>query len=238
MTICRRELKSKKIEEKMKKVIRIIIVLVALIFAVVVVLFAKLQIQTSRILTDYSMIYENKKYSTPVYVEGVEVITQDVSCGYACIEMFSAWNGGNLTEGDLYDAYGKIVTSTGDKFCEEMNKRFPEYTTEIHKYLKNADLIDLAYDNLANGVPVPFEWAAKYGDVWTLHYSLLVGIDIPNNKISVANPYGYVEDISVDEFLQRTSFEAYENMPFYFKLAFAIGMFEKNTIFTVSPKSA
>ena len=221
----------------MKKVIRIIIVLVALIFAVVVVLFAKLQIQTSRILTDYSMIYENKKYSTPVYVEGVEVITQDVSCGYACIEMFSAWNGGNLTEGDLYDAYGKIVTSTGDKFCEEMNKRFPEYTTEIHKYLKNADLIDLAYDNLANGVPVPFEWAAKYGDVWTLHYSLLVGIDIPNNKISVANPYGYVEDISVDEFLQRTSFEAYENMPFYFKLAFAIGMFEKNTIFTVSPKS-
>ena len=90
------------------------------------------------------MIYENKKYSTPVHVEGVEVITQDVSCGYACIEMFSAWNGGNLTEGDLYDEYGKIVTSTGDKFCEEMNKRFPEYTTEIHKYLKNADLIDLA----------------------------------------------------------------------------------------------
>ena len=222
----------------MKKVIRIIIVLVALIFAVVVVLFAKLQIQTSRILTDYSMIYENKKYSTPVHVEGVEVITQDVSCGYACIEMFSAWNVGNLTEGDLYDEYAKIVTSTGDKFCEEMNKRFPEYTTEIHKYLKNADLIDLAYDNLANGVPVPFEWAAKFGDVWTLHYSLLVGIDIPNNKISVANPYGYVEDISVDEFLQRTSFEAYENMPFYFKLAFAIGMFEKNTIFTVSPKSA
>ena len=217
----------------MKKVIRIIIVLIALIFAVVAVLFIKLQIQTSRILTDYSTIYENEKYSTPVYVEGVEVITQDVSCGYACIEMFSAWNGGSLTEEDLYDEYGKVVPSTGDKFSEEMNKRFPEYTTTIHKYLENADLIDAAYDNLANGVPVPFEWAAKYGDVWTLHYSLLVGMDIPNNKIIVANPYGYVEDITVDEFLQRTSFEAYENMPFYFKLAFATGMFEKNTIFTV-----
>ena len=65
------------------------------------------------------------------------------------------------------------------------------------------------------------------------HYSLLVGMDIPNDKITVANPYGYVEELSVDEFLQRTSFEAYENMPFYFKLAFAVGMFEKNTIFTV-----
>ncbi|WP_035767933.1 C39 family peptidase [Butyrivibrio sp. NC2002] len=221
----------------MKKVIRIIIILVALILGVVAVLLIKLQIQTRQILTDYSTIYENEKYNTPVHVEGVEVITQDVSCGYACIEMFSAWNGGSLTEEDLYNEYGKVVTSTGDKFSEEMNKRFPEYTTTIHKYMKNADLIDAAYANLANGVPVPFEWAAKYGDVWTLHYSLLVGMDIPNNKISVANPYGYVEDISVDEFLQRTSFEAYENMPFYFKLAFAIGMFEKNTIFTVSPKS-
>jgi len=221
----------------LKKVIRIIIILVALILAVVAVLLIKLQIQTRQILTDYSTIYENEKYNTPVHVEGVEVITQDVSCGYACIEMFSAWNGGRLTEEDLYNEYGKVVTSTGDKFSEEMNKRFPEYSTTIRKYMKNADLIDAAYDNLASGVPVPFEWAAKYGDVWTLHYSLLVGMDIPNNKISVANPYGYVEDISVDEFLQRTSFEAYENMPFYFKLAFAIGMFEKNTIFTVSPKS-
>ncbi len=217
----------------MKKGIRILFVLIVLIFAVMAGLLIKLQLQTGRILADYSTIYENEKYSTPVYVEGVEVIAQDISCGYACIEMFSAWNGGSLTEEDLYDEYGKIITSTGDKFSEEMNKRFPEYTTTIHKYMTNTDLIDAAYANLSNGIPVPFEWAAKNGDVWTLHYSLLMGMDIPNNKVTIANPYGYVEEISIDEFLQRTSFEAYENMPFYFRLAFAAGIFEKNTIFTV-----
>ena len=217
----------------MKKGIRILFVLIVLIFAVMAGLLIKLQLQTGRILTDYSTIYENEKYSTPVYVEGVEVITQDISCGYACIEMFSAWNGGSLTEEELYDKYGKIITSTGDKFSEEMNKRFPEYTTTIHKYMTNTDLIDAAYANLSNGIPVPFEWAAKNGDVWTLHYSLLMGMDIPNNKVTIANPYGYVEEIPIDEFLQRTSFEAYENMPFYFRLAFAAGIFEKNTIFTV-----
>ena len=37
----------------------------------------------------------------------------------------------------------------------------------------------------------------------------------------------------MDEFLQRTSFEAYEDMLLFFKLAFALGIFEKNTIFTV-----
>ena len=96
-----------------------------------------------------------------------------------------------------------------------------------------AGRIPAPYENLSNGIPVPFEWAAKYGDVWTLHYSLLTGMDIPNERVTVANPYGYMEEISVDEFLRRTSFEAYEGMPFYIKLAFAAGVFEKNTIFTV-----
>ncbi len=217
----------------LKKVIRIILIVIALTILAVAGLLIKLHIQTNKILTDYSAIYEDDKYSMPVYVEGVDVITQDVSCGYACIEMFSSWNGGNLTEEDLYAEYGKVVTSTGNKFAEEMNKRFPEYTTTIHKYMTNTELIDAAYENLANGVPVPIEWAAKYGDTWTLHYSLLIGMDIPNDRVTVANPYGYVEELTIGDFLQRTSFQAYEKMPFYFKLAFAIGVFEKNTIFTV-----
>ncbi len=221
----------------MKKAIRIIGIIILVLIGLAIVaaagLLIRLKIRTNRILTDYSSIYENNKYKEPVYVDGVDVITLDISCGYACIEMFSAWNGGDLTEEKLYEEYGSVVTSTGGRFCEEMNKRFPGYTTTMHKYLTNTELIDALYDNLAAGIPVPFEWAAKYGDEWTLHYSLLTGMDIPNNRVTAANPYGYVEEISIDEFLQRTSFEAWENMPFYLKMAFAIGIFEKNAVFTV-----
>ena len=85
-------------------------------------------------------------------------------------------------------------------------------------------------------MPVPVEWAAENGGEWTLHYSLVTGIDIPNDRITVANPYGYVEEISVGEFLRRTSFEAYEKMPLFLKLGFAFGIFEKNTVFTVRAK--
>ena len=76
------------------------------------------------------------------------------------------------------------------------------------------------------------EWAALYGDEWTLHYSLVTGMDIPNGKVYIANPYGYYEEISVDEFLSRTSFTAYTDMPWFLKMGFAFGIFEKNTIFT------
>lgn len=77
------------------------------------------------------------------------------------------------------------------------------------------------------------EWAAKYGNEWTLHYSLITGMDIPHDRITIANPYGYWEEITVEEFIYRTRFDAYSGMPLFLRFAFAFGVFEKNTVFTV-----
>ncbi|MBQ6601827.1 MAG: hypothetical protein IJH99_00275 [Eubacterium sp.] len=217
----------------MKKALKIIgIALIAIICIALAALLIE-KVRTKHTQDDYSNVYTDEKYQTPVKIENLEVITQDVSCGYAVIEMFSAWNGGNVTEESLYGQYGKVITSTGNKFCEEMNKQFPEYDTEIHKYLKNTEFIDIMYETLASGKPVPFEWAALYENEWTLHYSLIIGADIPNDKITIANPYGYYEEITLEELLNRTSFQAYENMPLFLRMGFAVGLFEKNTIFSV-----
>lgn len=208
-----------------------VVVLLLLVFGIS---YTKYAIKSSHIDDDYSSVFEDEKYQTPVYVEGVEVITQDVSCGYAVIEMFSTWNRGEITEETLYDEYGKVVTSTGGSFCDEMNKRFPEYTTTMYSYLTNTEFIDLVYDSLADGMPVPFEWAALYEGEWTLHYSLIIGLDVPGDTVTIANPYGYVEEITIEEFLDRTSYDAYENMPWFLKMGFMFGLFEKNTVFIVS----
>lgn len=216
-----------------KKILMITAVIAVLLVLVMAGALVRLNIKTSKLNDDYSYIYDDPKYLTPVSVDGVEVITQDVSCGYAVIEMFSAWNGERITEADLYDEYGRVVTSTGSAFCDEMNKRFPEYTTSMYSYQTNSELIDLIYDSLASGMPVPFEWAALYEDEWTLHYSLITGLDVPSDTITIANPYGYTEQISLEEFFSRTSFEAYEDMPLFLKLGFAFGMFDKNTVFIV-----
>jgi hypothetical protein len=210
-----------------------ILVFAGSLIVIAVAAFGILQIRTSDILDDYSSVYENEKYQTPIMIDGVDVIRQDVSCGYAVLEMFSSWSGHSVTEKSLYDQYGKVVTSTGNAFCEEMNKQFPENTTTICKYMKNTELIDAIYENLSDGIPVPFEWAALYGDEWTLHYSLIIGADIPADKITVANPYGYYEELTIAELLNRTSFEVYEKMPLFLRLGFAFGIFEKNTIFRV-----
>ena len=221
-------------KKAIKKTVTAVVIVLVLLILVCAAALVRIHVKTAAIRTDYSAVFRDEKYQKPVRVDGVEVITQDVSCGYAVIEMFSRWNGGDLTEEDLYAEYGKVVTSTGKAFCEEMNKRFPEYTTTMRSYLTNTELIDAVYTSLSEGKPVPVEWAARYGDDWTLHYSLIVGMDIPNDRVTVANPYGYMEEISVAEFLDRTSFAAYEHMPLFLKLGFAFGFFEKNTVFTVA----
>ena len=203
-----------------------------MIVSIILISLQNLNKKTQEILNDYSNIYTNSKYDKAIIIDNVKTIKQDVSCGYAVIEMFAKWNKNEeITEQSLYNKYGKVVTSTGKSFEEEMNKQFPEYKTTMYKYLKNNELIDKVYDSLNQGIPVPFEWAAKYQDKWTLHYSLVIGMDIKNDIVIIANPYGDTERISLKEFLNRTSFEAYEDMPLLFKLGFSFGIFEKNTIF-------
>jgi hypothetical protein len=112
-----------------------------------------------------------------------------------------------------------------------MNKRFPEFKTTMYTYLTNTELLDKVYDSLKDGIPVPVEWTAKYNGEWTLHYSLITGVDVRNDMITVLNPYGYEENITLEEFFERTSFRAYEDMPLFLRLAFAFGVFERNTVF-------
>lgn len=198
---------------------------------IVGIAFAMLSVKTNRINDDYTVTIHNEKYQTPVSVDGVGVIRQEISCGYAVIEMFSSWNGGNITEEELYYNYGKVVTSTGSAFADEFNRQFPEFQTTMYPYLTNSELIDKVYESLADGIPVPFEWAAKHDGEWTLHYSLVVGMDMSNDIVTIANPYGYMESISVNEFIDRTSFNSFERMPLFYRFGFAFGIFEKNTVF-------
>ena len=220
-----------------RRIIIIIVIIIILLLASIVTALVILNNRTKGILDDYTKIYPNTKYKNAVLIENIEPIKQEISCGYAVIEMFAKWNGNEeITEKSMYDKYGKVVTQTGKAFEEEMNKQFKNYKTTMYKYLKNTELIDKVYTSLKNGMPVPFEWAAKHENEWTLHYSLIIGLDVQKDVITIANPYGYIEEISIKEFLNRTSFEAYENMPIFLKLGFAFGIFEKNAIFIIEKR--
>jgi hypothetical protein len=187
---------------------------------------------------DYSAFLQNNAYSYKE-VTGIQVIKQDVSCGYACIEMLAAWKGKtHITEESLLTQNnGEISTAMGSGFLKEMARQFPEWNITRCVNISNTELLERIHTSLSNGFPVPVEFAAKNtSSQWTLHFGIVTAIDVSNNKIVVQNPYGYEETYSIQNFIRATGYESYKDMEWYFKIGFNMGLFHKNTIYSMANK--
>jgi hypothetical protein len=220
---------------KLKKKTLAIIIPSAFVGAIALSLaipFSILGIRTASLKSDYSYLKESNIYSQKVEVSGIELVEQHISCGYASIEMVSSYYGQKITEDELSQKNkGRITTSTSKGFLKEINKSIEGKSFVKHEYLKHDILLKEICISLKDKNPVIVEWAAKYENEWTLHYSVVTSLDISNNNVTIYNPYGYIENIGVDEFINRTSFIAYEKMPGFLNFGFAYGSFDKNTIF-------
>ena len=188
-------------------------------------------VRTNNLEADYSYLRNNADYKNKVEVVGVELVTQHVSCGYASIEMISGFCGNKVTEDDLDARNSAVSTQTSQGFLDEINKSIPSQSFVKRSYLKNDILLKEIHDAIKDNKPVALEWAAKYENEWTLHFSVVTAIDLGNDNVTIYNPYGYIENIEVEEFVDRTTFKAYKGMPLFYNYAFAFGLFDKNTIF-------
>jgi len=232
------------------KIFKYSVVFLCIAFAIGFLITASLIIKQSvvdmMINDSVKSMVHTVKYKKAAMIKGVPVIEQEISCGYACIEMVAMYLGRgstNITEEKMYEENNqKITTSDNNGLLNEMKKQFPEYKVTKHKNLKNSELIEMIYDSLSNSVPVIFSFAAvdekkvtqnpnETEKVWTMHYGVVVEMDLPGDRIKVNNPYGYSETYSVDDFLKAARFASYENMEFYLKLGFGAEIFTKNTIY-------
>ena len=213
----------------MKKRIILIICLsfVALLTLGVAIPFSIYGIRSAAIDNSYSyLLKENKLTDKKI---DVPLVKQDISCGYAIIEMLSTFYGNTVTEEQLSDKNkGAISTSTTSGFVEEINRTIENANYAAKEYLENDDLLVTINKSLLNDKPVAVEWAAKLDDEWTLHWSIVTGMD--QEHVYINNPYGYKEEISFEEFISRTTFKAFENMHLGYHFGFAFGLFSKNTI--------
>ena len=218
-----------------KKKLTIIIIIASIVTTLtlaVAIPFTILGIRTASLKSDYQYLKDEPEYSLKVETNNIELVAQHISCGYATIEMMSSYYGNKVTEDDLSKKNGgSISTSTTSGFLNEINRTIKDKTFVQRTYLKHDILLKEIHTALRNDNPVAIEWAAQTEGQWTLHFSIVSGLDLKNDNVTVYNPYGYVENIKVDEFIDRTSFNAYKNIPFFLDFGFAFGAFDKNAIF-------
>ena len=232
---------------KRKKGVKIFFAAVAglllLALLLVAVMFLRQWFISRKINDDYTAVLQNPAYQTPVSVSGIPTLAQEISCGYAILEMLADWQGKGITEQTLFaDNKGAVTTAMGTGFLDEISKQFPEWEIARHINLTNSELLQTVYETLAAGMPVPIEFAALRdtgsGKVWTLHFAVVVGMDLQKDVVFVQNPYGYEETYSVNEFLRATRYDSYEDMELFFRFGFAFGLFHKNTVYTIQNKAS
>ena len=217
--------------KKKKLIIFIILGVVVTLGLAVLIPFSILGIRTASINNEYAYLLEDNNYQEKVSVDGFSLKKQDVSCGYATIEMMSEYYGNKVDEIELGKRNeGAITTSSSDGFLKEINKTITTKEFIKSSYLENDQLLKEIHDSIKNNNPVALEWAAFYEGSWTLHFSVITATDYQNNNLTIYNPYGYIENITINEFIDRASFKAYKNKGFM-NFGFAYGAFEKNTIF-------
>lgn len=230
---------------KTKKAMKIVLIAVLCILTAALLLIAAMFIRQwfidSEINDDYQALLEDTAYGAPVSVPGADFITQEISCGYAVIEMLGKWQNRDITEASLLEQNdGKISTAMGTGFLDEMTRQFPDWTTKRYENLTNSELLRVTYESLAAGMPVPIEFAAlRVTDEkteWTLHFGLVTGMDLQNDQVVVQNPYGYTSLYSVDDFLEATRYDSYEDMELFYRFGFAFGLFHKNTVYTMQDR--
>ena len=218
--------------KKKKKIIIIVISsIVGALALAVAIPFIVLGVKTSNLKADYEYLRSDASYNDKVEITGIELVTQHVSCGYATIEMMSSYYGNKVTEDELDARNRSVSTSSSNGFLKEISKCIPNKSFVMRPYLKHDALLKEIHDSIKSNNPVAIEWAAKYEGEWTLHFSVISGLDLSNDNITIYNPYGYIENITINDFISRSSFEAYSSIPLFLNFGFAYGAFHKNTIF-------
>ena len=221
-----------KSRRKRRVAVSIIMGFLFVVALAIVVPFGILGIRTSRLNKDYAYLKTDATYSQKVEVTGINLVKQHVSCGYASIEMMSEYYGKKVTEDDLDTKNkGAVSTASTGGFLKEINASIEGKDFVKKTYLTNDDYLKEIHTSLSKNNPVAIEWAAKFEEEWTLHFSVVTAMDLSKDQITIYNPYGYIEDINSDEFISRTTFKAYKNLPLFLNFGFAFGAFDKNALF-------
>ena len=178
-----------------------------------------------------------------IRIENTPTVHLSITCGYATIEWMTEFLGDPVSEKELLSQNnGKVVTAFPKKFGRELEKHLgSNYSVNSIYHANNQEILLSMHTSLEKGFPLPISFAAvddTNRPHYTLHYSIVTGMDMSNDQIYISNVYGYEEVYSIQDFLSAMNFNNYENMPIFIKMGIFFGLFDKNTIYVIEENTS
>jgi hypothetical protein len=194
-------------------------------------------------LTDLTHLSDNICNLEPrkVSIEGVKIYTQpgDSTCGIATISTVVSYLKGEEVSPEELLIKHSLQEKGGmgyDGFLKYLSSELPEFEIEYAGGLDDSELIEAIHNQLAGNIPVPVFLGSPnlYNEpFYDFHASVITGIDLERNRVNIANVYGYEEEISLLEFLNRMSYREIDKYPFMQKLIIKMELIDNNSIFFI-----
>lgn len=216
-----------------------IVIAVVLLFVIIVIFYNTMN--DKRLQDNVSSISHSPDYSAPLKLDRFPIYKQpnSWSCGPTTIRMVLAYlsehrsNKQSMDESILTNRNSGMLPKTFEKYLRTFLKG---YDVEFRNNIPDSELLKTIYGQLKKGLPVPIyfstvnDWDKPNYDT---HYSAVIGINFEKKEVTIANAYGYEEEVRLNDFLGSLKYSNYKNRPLSFQLATMAGIIKKNNIYII-----
>lgn len=163
------------------------------------------------------------------------------SCSIAMICSLKGYYGEIIDEDTFMENYNIHINKTGmspKDVQRYLQHSFSDSNVEIKENINDSEVLRTIVNQLEKGIPIPIFYSTV--DITNMtrfgtHYSTVIGINMDEKLIKIANVYGYVQELSIEEFLQclkHSSEEMKTNN--IIKLAKGLGVIKNNTLYVIN----
>ena len=213
------------------------VILATLIFFLV---FVVLRARTD-IYSDTSVISDvlDRLQPRAIMLDSITIIVQpdDSSCGITAVAIVSNYyNHADLDATALIERYN-TRGSSHDDMIESLQGEIPGCAITLRKDVTDSEMLQEIHASLSSSNPVLICFGSlnPYNEPrYDFHASVVYGIDLDSETITIANTYGFSEEISLVDFLNRMSYTEIRKYPLFQQFVLVLtNMQNRNAYFIV-----
>lgn len=162
------------------------------------------------------------------------------SCSIAMICSVKGYYGEIIDEDTFMENHNIHIDKTGmspKDVQHHLQQSFNDSSVEMKENINDSEVLRIIINQLEKGIPIPIFYSTV--DITNMtrfgtHYSTVIGINIDKKLIKIANVYGYVQELSIEEFLQYLKHSSKEmKTNNIIKFAKGLGVIKNNTLYVI-----
>jgi hypothetical protein len=219
----------------------ICLAMVLVVFLLIIITLSPFIRNTKHSNISTEAFFSDPAHQTDLLIIGFPVYKQNYanSCGPTTIAMIYSWLVEPVTEAEITERLGRTPGKKGmlpGEFSRALHSVLLDRGFKVQNLTNVSEyyFLNTVYDQLKTGMPVPIyfstenDWDKPNFDT---HYSVIIGYDSENQQFSIANAYGFTQELSAVELLRAISFVNYKHPPLEFKLGRLFGLIKPRNLY-------